>query len=329
MLADEATPVAEAVARRGRASGWQRPRRTTTRPTRRTCRRVDAAMDAHAVRPRHDRGRRRRLTVTRLPIADRGAVPPRHATPRSVRLTRVIRRGSGPELTGSANSAVDETLATRGRRPGTAFDASQGRPGHRAAGQGGGHGRAQRPRLRHLSRPRLRRRSGFPPGQPTIGPIEEVQHGDALGRWASWPIRAGISTPAFERYRTGYKLPLDADASVRGSRTGELIARCMVETGTSSYYTALGGRDRRAGAEAGLPADRRRRIPPFQAVLRPHAALSGAREARPVRPACASPPAASPRARTTSSPTPTIAATSRKGWPTSTSAASPATWAAR
>ena len=31
----------------------------------------------------------------------------------------------------------------------------------------------------------------------------------------------------------------DADASIRGSRTGELIARCMVETGTSSYYTAL------------------------------------------------------------------------------------------
>ena len=27
---------------------------------------------------------------------------------------------------------------------------------------------------------------------------------------------------------------------MRGSRTGELIARCMVETGTSSYYTALG-----------------------------------------------------------------------------------------
>ena len=26
---------------------------------------------------------------------------------------------------------------------------------------------------------------------------------------------------------------------MRGSRTGELIARCMVETGTSSYYTAL------------------------------------------------------------------------------------------
>jgi hypothetical protein len=34
-------------------------------------------------------------------------------------------------------------------------------------------------------------------------------------------------------------LPLDATASVRGSRAGELIARCIVETGTSSYYSAL------------------------------------------------------------------------------------------
>jgi hypothetical protein len=70
--------------------------------------------------------------------------------------------------------------------------------------------------------------------------VEEVQHGDALGKWAgiadpSWDFDA-----AFRRYRDGYKLPLEADASIRGSRTGELIARCMVETGTSSYYTALG-----------------------------------------------------------------------------------------
>ena len=31
----------------------------------------------------------------------------------------------------------------------------------------------------------------------------------------------------------------DVTDSVRGSRAGELIARCIVETGTSSYYTAL------------------------------------------------------------------------------------------
>jgi hypothetical protein len=69
--------------------------------------------------------------------------------------------------------------------------------------------------------------------------VEEVQHGMALGRWAmladpDWDFEA-----AFTRYKNGFKLPLDADTSVRGSRTGELIARCMVETGTSSYYTAL------------------------------------------------------------------------------------------
>ena len=69
--------------------------------------------------------------------------------------------------------------------------------------------------------------------------IEEVQHGDALGRWSMMADPAWSFDAAFERYRNGYKLPLDIDSSVRGSRTGELIARCMVETGTSSYYTAL------------------------------------------------------------------------------------------
>ncbi len=67
--------------------------------------------------------------------------------------------------------------------------------------------------------------------------VEEVQHGDALGRWAMLADPGWDFEAAFQRYRD--KLPLDADASVRGSRTGELIARCMVETGTSSYYTAL------------------------------------------------------------------------------------------
>lgn len=69
--------------------------------------------------------------------------------------------------------------------------------------------------------------------------VEEVQHGDALGRWAMLADPGWDFEAAFARYRAGYKLPLDADASIRGSRTGELIARCMVETGTSSYYTAL------------------------------------------------------------------------------------------
>ena len=68
---------------------------------------------------------------------------------------------------------------------------------------------------------------------------EEVQHGDALGKWAMLADPGWDYQAAFARYKAGFKLPLDAEASIRGSRTGELIARCMVETGTSSYYTAL------------------------------------------------------------------------------------------
>ena len=68
---------------------------------------------------------------------------------------------------------------------------------------------------------------------------EEVQHGDALAKWATLADPAWDSAAAFDRYRAGYHIKTDADASIRGSRTGELIARCMVETGTSSYYTAM------------------------------------------------------------------------------------------
>ncbi len=69
--------------------------------------------------------------------------------------------------------------------------------------------------------------------------VEEVQHGDALGRWAMLAEPSWDYPSAFERYRASYRVPIEVDASVRGSRTGELIARCMVETGTSSFYTAL------------------------------------------------------------------------------------------
>ena len=69
--------------------------------------------------------------------------------------------------------------------------------------------------------------------------VEEVRHGQALGRWASLADASFDFDAAFARFRDGYRLPLDATASVRGSHAGELMARCIVETGTSSYYTAL------------------------------------------------------------------------------------------
>ncbi|MGH7043279.1 MAG: ferritin-like domain-containing protein [Acetobacteraceae bacterium] len=71
---------------------------------------------------------------------------------------------------------------------------------------------------------------------------EEIQHGEALGRWAKLADPGWDFAAAFARFKAGYQIPLDAPASVRGSRTGELIARCMVEIGTSSYYTALAER---------------------------------------------------------------------------------------
>lgn len=68
---------------------------------------------------------------------------------------------------------------------------------------------------------------------------EEVQHGMALGRWAQLADPTWDFDAAFARFRKGYVLPLDVTASVRGSQAGEMMARCIVETGTSSYYSAL------------------------------------------------------------------------------------------
>lgn len=68
---------------------------------------------------------------------------------------------------------------------------------------------------------------------------EEIQHGEALGRWAALADPSFDHVAACARFSAGYRIDLDAKASVRGSRAGELVARCIVETGTSSYYTAL------------------------------------------------------------------------------------------
>jgi len=68
---------------------------------------------------------------------------------------------------------------------------------------------------------------------------EEIQHGQALGRWAELVDPDFDHAKAAERFTAGFRVDLDATKSVRGTRSGELIARCIVETGTSSYYSAL------------------------------------------------------------------------------------------
>ncbi len=69
---------------------------------------------------------------------------------------------------------------------------------------------------------------------------EEIQHGLALGRWAALADPGFDHEAARRRFTAGFRVKLDTEHSVRGSRAGELVARCIVETGTSSYYSALG-----------------------------------------------------------------------------------------
>lgn len=68
---------------------------------------------------------------------------------------------------------------------------------------------------------------------------EEVQHGKALAAWAERVAPDFDADAALARFKAAYQLPQQVSASVRGSRSGELVARCMVEVGTSSYYASL------------------------------------------------------------------------------------------
>lgn len=70
--------------------------------------------------------------------------------------------------------------------------------------------------------------------------LEEVQHGVALRKWAEMADPSFDFEKSFQMFTDGYKLPMNVETSVRGSRSGELVARCIVEIGTSSYYTAIG-----------------------------------------------------------------------------------------
>lgn len=70
---------------------------------------------------------------------------------------------------------------------------------------------------------------------------EEIQHGLALARWSELADPGFDFEDAFARFRKLYR-PSHFDGgggSVRGSKRGEMIARCVVESGTSSFYSAM------------------------------------------------------------------------------------------
>jgi rubrerythrin len=72
--------------------------------------------------------------------------------------------------------------------------------------------------------------------------IEESQHGRALGRWAEMADPSFSLADTFARFRQGYRpdhFTGNDAGSIRGSKRGEMISRCVVESGTSSYYSAI------------------------------------------------------------------------------------------
>jgi rubrerythrin len=68
---------------------------------------------------------------------------------------------------------------------------------------------------------------------------EEVQHGRVLGEWAKLADPSFDFDGAFSDFRANYELTLDAEKSIRGTRGAELLSRCMVEIGTSSFYSSI------------------------------------------------------------------------------------------
>src|ERR1700679_3775026 len=72
--------------------------------------------------------------------------------------------------------------------------------------------------------------------------VEETQHGLALSRWAELADPTFDFKTAMKRFQDGYRpahFNAEQSESVRGSRRGEMISRCVVESGTSSYYGAI------------------------------------------------------------------------------------------
>ena len=68
---------------------------------------------------------------------------------------------------------------------------------------------------------------------------EEVQHGAVLRRYAELADPTFDFDATFARFVEGHPIDVEASESIRGTRCAELVARCIVEVGTSSYYSAL------------------------------------------------------------------------------------------
>ena len=68
---------------------------------------------------------------------------------------------------------------------------------------------------------------------------EESQHGQSLAAYAKLADPSFDFDGAIKRFRKMQNIQQDVNQSLRGSKAGEMVARCVVESGTSSFYTAI------------------------------------------------------------------------------------------
>ena len=68
---------------------------------------------------------------------------------------------------------------------------------------------------------------------------DEIKHGKVLAEWVKMADSTYNFDERFKIYVEGFPIDTEAKESIRGSRASELLTRCMVEIGTSAFYTAV------------------------------------------------------------------------------------------
>lgn len=68
---------------------------------------------------------------------------------------------------------------------------------------------------------------------------DEIKHGKVLAQWVKMVDSGYDFEDRFKAYIKGFPIDTKAKESIRGSQASELLTRCMVEIGTSSFYTAI------------------------------------------------------------------------------------------
>ncbi|OJW51493.1 MAG: hypothetical protein BGO67_06965 [Alphaproteobacteria bacterium 41-28] len=68
---------------------------------------------------------------------------------------------------------------------------------------------------------------------------DEVKHGKVLAEWIKLADPSFDFEERFKAYVKGFPIDVEATESIRGSRASELLTRCMIEIGTSTFYTAV------------------------------------------------------------------------------------------